>query len=82
MMDPIICWSLGPESQLRLIGCRGQQPGIGSAAPVEHIVLKEAIGEDGKYGASLKIEGRKKSLGKNPRASRLSMCLSAHMKNL
>lgn len=81
-MDPTICWSLGPESQLSLTGCRGQQPGVSSAAPAEHMVLKGAIGEDDKYGGSLKIEGRKESLGKNPWASRLLICLSAHMKNL
>lgn len=59
MMDPTICWGLGQSLSWGLIRCRGQQLGIGSIAHTEHIVLKAAIGENDKYEASLKIEGRK-----------------------
>lgn len=59
VMDPTICRGLGQSLSWGLIKCRGQQLGTGSTAYTERIVLKVAIGEDDKYEASLKVEGRK-----------------------
>lgn len=69
---------LGAESQLSLIRCRGQQPGVSSAALAEHITLQGAPGEDDKYGASLKIEGRRNPMAGPPglRGYRLAFLLT------
>lgn len=59
VMDPTICWSLGQGLSWGPVKCRGQQLGVSSTAHTEHIVLQVATGEDDKYGASLKMQGRK-----------------------
>lgn len=58
---------LGSESQLRTPQMQRPAAWRGLHSPHRHIVLPGAIGEDDKYGASLKIEGRKKSPLQDPR---------------
>ena len=67
MMEPTMCWNLGQSLSWGLLRCRGQQPGGGSTAHTEHVVLPGASGEDDKHGASLKIEGRKNIPLQDPR---------------
>lgn len=50
---------LGAKPQRSPMRCRGQQPGVSPTAHVEPFALKEAAGQDDKYGASLKTEGSK-----------------------